>query len=71
MRRAGIERPDIHELRSFFKQLFDRDEDVSFLERVDEIAEGVENRTVREVVSFVRDQTSRSFCQPKKAIKDA
>lgn len=71
MRRAGIERTDIHALRHFFKQLFDKGQKANFIERVEELSHGIANQTVRDVVNFIKSESSRSFCQPKYGLKDA
>jgi UDP-N-acetylglucosamine acyltransferase len=64
MKRRGISREDIHALRNFFKQAFAESEK-SFSARVEEISKEFSSKTVQEVVSFVKSESSRSFCQPK------
>lgn len=67
MKRSNLPREEIHALRNFFKQLFSSDEK-SFITRVDEIASEYNEDVVKEVVSFVKSETSRAFCQPKNGV---
>ncbi len=64
MKRRGISREEIHSLRNFFKQAFAESEK-SFSVRVEEISKEFSSETVQEVASFVKSESSRSFCQPK------
>ena len=66
MKRQNISRDDIHALRNFYKQLFENDGDVNFLNRVNEISQDFsQNSTIKEVINFINSETSRSFCKPK------
>jgi UDP-N-acetylglucosamine acyltransferase len=66
MKRQNISRDEIHALRNFYKQLFENDGDVNFLNRVNEISQDfVQNSTIKEVINFINSETSRSFCKPK------
>ena len=64
MKRRKISRDDIHSLRSFFKKLFSQKED-AFSVRVEELAKEFPSDTVKQVASFVKAESSRSFCHPK------
>ncbi len=67
MKRRGISREDIHALRNFFKQLF-ANQDGQFSTRAENLAKNFDSQVVQEVVSFVKSETSRNFCQPKSNI---
>lgn len=46
--------------------------DKSFLDRVNDLSSEFDQDIVQEVVSFVKSESSRSFCQPKnKFISDS
>jgi len=64
MKRSNMARQEIHALRNFFKQLFTESES-SFLARLDALSPNFDQEAVKEVVSFVKSESSRSFCQPK------
>jgi len=64
MKRRNLPREEIHALRNFFKKLFS-DNSKNFVTRLDELSPEFSEKIVKEVVSFVKSQTSRSFCQPK------
>lgn len=73
MKRRGVSREDIHALRNFFKKTFTeskKDGEKSFSARVEEISKEFESQAVQEVVSFVKSESSRSFCQPKDKISN-
>ena len=65
MKRQNLDRADIHQLRNFFKKVFEED-NRSFLEKVDEASAEFDAQTVAQVVDFIKSQTSRQFCQMKK-----
>ncbi len=64
MKRQNLSREEIHAMRNFFKQLFSSSEK-SFITRLDELAPAFNEAIVKEVVAFVKAESSRSFCQPK------
>jgi len=64
MRRRNLEREEIHALRNFFKKLFVA-ENGNFIARVDALAGEFNQKTVKEVVNFIKSHSSRSFCQPR------
>jgi len=69
MKRSNIARDEIHALRNFFKKLFAHNADnKNFIARLDSAASEFEEKIVQEVVSFVKSESSRSFCQPKNNI---
>lgn len=69
LKRRGVEREEIHALRNFFKKVFS-DNETQFSNRVELAAqEFAEFKIVQDVLSFVKSQSSRSFCQPKEIIK--
>lgn len=65
MKRQNIAREDIHQLRNFFKQIFE-DERANFIEKVDEVAVEYDSKVVKDVVEFIKSKSSRQFCQMKK-----
>lgn len=68
MKRNNIAREDIHALRNFFKKVFSREKTTqsgNFISRVDELSKDFQSQTVSDVVSFVKSESSRSFCQMK------
>lgn len=69
MKRNNIARDEIHALRNFFKQLFSHENGgKNFIARLDSLAPNFEEKIIQEVVSFVKSESSRSFCQPKNNI---
>ena len=64
MKRHNLPREEIHALRNFFKKLF-TESDKSFIARVDSLSANFDQAVVQEVVSFIKAESSRSFCQPK------
>ena len=66
MKRQNISRDEIHALRNFYKQVFENDGDVNFVNRATEISQDFsQNSTIKEVINFINSETSRSFCKPK------
>ena len=64
MQRRGFSRDDIQALRGAYQLLFA--ENATLAERVAEIAERYPDAApVRDVVGFIRADTSRALCQPK------
>jgi len=64
MQRRGFDRDQIQAVRAAYQLLFSEGGTMS--ERVEEIAERFrEDRPVMEIVEFIRDDSSRSLCQPK------
>ena len=69
MKRQNILREEIHALRNFYKQVFENDGGVNFLNRATKISQDFsQNSTIKEVMNFINSETSRSFCQPKNSI---
>lgn len=66
MKRRGLPREEIHALRNFFKEIFSENKNGNFSNRVDEVAKNFEGEIVQEVAAFVKAESARSFCQPKK-----
>lgn len=64
MKRNNLPREEIHALRNFFKKLFTAS-DQSFIARLNDLSADFDQEVVKEVVSFVKAESSRSFCQPK------
>ena len=64
MKRRGISRDEIHALRNFFKQAFE-EQDGQFSARVENLAKSSDSKLVLEVANFVKNESNRSFCQPK------
>lgn len=66
MKRQNISRDEIHALRNFYKQVFENDGDVNFVNRATEISQDFsQNSIIKEVINFINSETSRSFCKPK------
>ncbi|MFM7620697.1 MAG: acyl-ACP--UDP-N-acetylglucosamine O-acyltransferase [Alphaproteobacteria bacterium] len=70
MKRHNFERDEIHGLRNFFKKVFEENIEENFHQRVSKISQEFSQKTVKEVVNFIQQQTSRSFCQPKNLKKN-
>lgn len=64
LKRRGISREEIHALRHFFKDLFSRREG-EFAPYAENLAKNFQSSVVQEVVSFIKSESNRSFCQPK------
>jgi UDP-N-acetylglucosamine acyltransferase len=65
MQRRGFSRDEIQALRSAYQSLF-ADETGTFAERLDAVeARYPDVRSVRDVVEFIRVNSSRGLCQPK------
>ena len=72
MKRQNISRDEIHALRNFYKQVFENDGDVNFINRATEISQDFsQNSTIKEVINFINSETSRSFCKPKNLNQNA
>ena len=72
MKRQNISRDEIHALRNFYKQVFENDGDVNFVNRATEISQDFsQNSTIKEVINFINSETSRSFCKPKNLNQNA
>ena len=65
MKRQNLDREEIHQLRNFFKQVFEEN-DENFITKVNKISLDFNSKVVAQVVDFVKSQTSRQFCQMKK-----
>ncbi len=65
MKRRNISRDEIHNMRGFFKEVFDNSDD-AFLVRVQKAATQFDCDIVKSVADFVNAQSSRQFCQRKK-----
>ena len=72
MKRQNIARDEIHALRNFYKQLFENDGDINFINRATEISQDFsQNSIIKEVINFINSETSRSFCKPKNLNQNA
>lgn len=72
MKRQNISRDEIHALRNFYKQVFENDGDVNFVNRATEISQDFsQNSIIKEVINFINSETSRSFCKPKNLNQNA
>ena len=66
LKRQNLEKVEINMLRAFYKKLFDKNEQ-SFGEKVDSLrVEYQGSALVGDVVKFLKSETSRAFCHPKK-----
>lgn len=68
MKRRGLAREEIHALRNFFKEIFSESKEGNFSTRVDAAAKNFNSEIVSEVVNFIKSESARSFCQPKKDV---
>lgn len=64
LKRANIDRDDIHALRGAFKMLFDAEQG-TLQERVQQARQTYQTKQVMEVLDFLESDSSRSFCTPK------
>jgi UDP-N-acetylglucosamine acyltransferase len=65
LQRRGFSREDIQALRTAYQVLFAEDAG-TLAERVEEVAERFRDiQAVRDIVEFIRADTSRGLCQPK------
>jgi UDP-N-acetylglucosamine acyltransferase len=63
LKRRGFSRADINALRKAYRLLFA--EEGTMAERLDDVAEMYkDNEAVMEIVRFIRQDSSRSICQP-------
>src|SRR5229473_3183334 len=68
MQRRGFSRDEIQALRNAFQQLFGDSGTLS--ERVDDIAERFwDVKPVRDIIDFIRADSSRAICQPGERLK--
>lgn len=66
LKRRGFSREEIQSLRAAFRTLF-ASENSTFESRVKETAEQFsDNKVVMEIIEFIKQDSSRSICQPKK-----
>ncbi|MGC6391881.1 MAG: acyl-ACP--UDP-N-acetylglucosamine O-acyltransferase [Alphaproteobacteria bacterium] len=65
MRRRDFERQDIHEVRQFFRQLFEQT-DVPMMQRVQDMRDHYTSPAVDHIVSFMTQQSDRAFCTPER-----
>lgn len=64
LKRRGVPRPEIHDMRAAFRRLFA--EDGRFAERLEEVAEAYrDNARVMKIVAFMRGASRRGLCRPK------
>ncbi len=64
MKRLGVNREDIHVLRTAYRLLFAQEGTMA--ERVEDVkAMYGDNSMVMEIVAFIHDDSTRSICQPK------
>ena len=64
LKRSGMDRDAIHTLRSAYRLLFSPEGTLA--ERMEDVAERFSDKQVQEIVNFLRGDTSRAICQPKK-----
>ena len=64
LKRRGFSREDIHALRHAYQELFENNGTMA--ERTEKVAEKFADcAPVMEIISFIRAESSRSFCQPR------
>lgn len=69
LKRRGVDREQIHALRAAYKQLFENDNDSKVLsDRVAALgaSDDAVSSEVAELLAFLSNDSSRSFCTPKK-----
>ena len=65
LKRRGFAREDIHTLRAAYRQMFANEGTLE--ERLNDVAtQFAENKVVMDMVQFLRQDSSRAVCQPKK-----
>jgi UDP-N-acetylglucosamine acyltransferase len=65
LKRQNLDKSEINTLRAFYKKLFDKTEQ-SFNKKVDDLmVEYQDSVLVKDVIRFLKSETSRAFCQPK------
>lgn len=70
LKRRGVDREDIHALRSAYRMLFSPEGTLA--ERIDDVEELFKsNSAVMDVITFMRSEASRALCQPKNGNKNA
>ena len=67
LKRANIDREEIHALRGAFKMLFDATQG-TLQERVQQVRQSYQTKQVSEVLDFLESDSSRSFCTPKQGV---
>lgn len=65
MKRHNLEREEIHALRNFYKKVFEENIQGNFYQRVEKISKEFPQKTIQDVVDFIKNQSSRAYCQPK------
>ncbi len=67
LKRKGLEKAEIKQLRAAFKELFAQEVEGSFAERVEKTkAEFAESENVVEIIAFLEENSSRAICKPKR-----
>ncbi len=67
MKRKNIDRKEIHDLRGFFKEVFEDESGDEFKNKVINSANNHKSKIVQEVVDFINsEERKRQFCQIKK-----
>ena len=67
LKRRGYEKDEINSLRNAFKSLFEGEG--NFSDRVARVGKDFQDFTpVQEIIHFIQEDSSRSLCQPKKAV---
>lgn len=66
LKRRGFKREDIQTLRAAYRMLFAAEGNLA--ERIDDVEKQFsENNVVRDILHFIRKESSRAICQPKDA----
>lgn len=64
LKRRGVKRADISELRAAFREMLDGEG--TFMDRVKRLGEDADSEYVRQIVDFVTSESDRSFLTPRK-----
>lgn len=64
MKRSKIEKDEIFSLQKFIKQLYG-DDSKNLNEKIDNISKKFSSNTVKEVIDFIKSDSSRSLCKVK------
>lgn len=64
LKRRNIDRDVIHELRGLYKSLFEQESGV-LEERIAQAQSDIQSAEAKELISFLTEDSSRSFCMPR------
>lgn len=65
IKRRGVERSEIHALRNFYKEIFEKEEG-NLRDRIKTIDIASQPSSIKDILEFITAKTSRQFCKTKK-----